>query len=228
MRSKNRYYTNTLSAYKLKRCYKLAPPRIRQYLSAEIEYVLQKINPGDCVLELGCGYGRVLSSLLQKTHHVVGIDTSLESVRLANELVMSSGNCSVLQMDAAHLAFSPQMFDVVVCIQNGISAFHVDPRGLIQESIQVIKPNGLALFSSYSEKIWDDRLLWFQKQSKAGLIGEIDTEKTRDGVIVCKDGFIATTIRKAEFFSFTAHLPVQMKVIEVDDSSLFCEITLRS
>jgi ubiquinone/menaquinone biosynthesis C-methylase UbiE len=228
MRLKNRYYADKLSAHKLKRCYELAPPRIQQYLDAEIRYVLRKITPGECILELGCGYGRVLSSLIQKTDCVVGIDTSLESLQLAKKLIVPSEKCSLLRMDAAHMAFSNQMFDVVICIQNGISAFHVDPRELIHESIRVTKPHGLVLFSSYSEKIWNDRLLWFQIQSKAGLIGEIDSEKTRDGVIICKDGFTATTVSKEEFCSFTAHLPVKTKISEVDESSLFCEITRNS
>ncbi len=225
MCKKNTYYADKLSAHKLKRCYELASPRIQQYLDAEIRYVLRKITPGQCILELGCGYGRVLSSLIQKTDYVVGIDTSLESLHLATELIVPLKKCSLLRMDAAHLAFSNQMFDVVICIQNGISAFHVDPKKLIQESVRVIKPKGLVLFSSYSEKIWDDRLLWFQRQSKAGLIGEIDSDKTGNGVIVCKDGFTATTISKAEFASFIADLPVKTKICEIDKSSLFCEIT---
>jgi len=226
MRLNKRYYSDKLSAHKLQHCYDLAPPRIRQYLDAEIKHVLKKITPGQCILELGCGYGRVLSSLIQTTDQVVGIDTSLESLQLAKKLIMPSEKCSLFRMDAVHMAFSNQMFDVVICIQNGISAFHVNQRGLIQESLRVIKPHGHLLFSSYSEKIWDDRLLWFQKQSEAGLIGEIDFEKTRSGVIVCKDGFTATTVSKAEFRSFTADLPINMTFIEVDKSSLFCEITL--
>jgi len=222
----NGYYTDKLSAYKLKRCYELAPPRIQQYLDAEIRYVLERINPGDCVLELGCGYGRVLSALVQKTNHVIGIDTSLDSIRLAKELIGPSEKCNLLRMDAAHLAFPDHIFDVVICIQNGISAFHVDPRGVLQESIRVAKSNGLVLFSSYSEKIWKDRLLWFQLQSKAGLIGEVDSKKTRDGVIVCKDGFTATTLSKAQFRLLTKNFHVNTRIVEVDESSLFCEITL--
>jgi len=153
MRLKNRYYTDKLSAHKLKRCYELAPPRIQQYLDAEIRYVLKKITSGQYILELGCGYGRVLSSLIQKTDRVVGIDTSLESLQFAKKFIIPSEKCSLLRMDAEHMAFSNQIFDVVICVQNGISAFHVDPQELIQESIRVIKPHGLVLFSSYSKNM---------------------------------------------------------------------------
>ncbi|PNX48546.1 MAG: SAM-dependent methyltransferase, partial [Thermoplasmata archaeon M9B1D] len=61
-------------------------------------------------------------------------------------------------------------------------------------------------------------------QSDAGLIGEIDSKKTRDGVIVCKDGFTATTVNKEQFIALTQRFNVKTSIIEVDESSLFCEI----
>jgi ubiquinone/menaquinone biosynthesis C-methylase UbiE len=224
MCSDRKYYNEKLSANKLKRCYETAPPRIKQYLEAEVNYTLKKINLGDFVLELGCGYGRILPSLAQKAGPVIGIDMSLQSLILAKDTVRGFNNCHLIRMDAAQLAFTNQVFDVVVCIQNGISAFHVNKADLIRESIRVTKPGGTILFSSYSDKFWDYRQHWFKLQSKAGLIGEIDSEKTRDGVIVCKDGFTATTVNKEQFVELTRRFNVKSSIIEVDQSSLFCEI----
>jgi ubiquinone/menaquinone biosynthesis C-methylase UbiE len=218
------YYNETLSANKLKHCYEIAPTRIKQYLEAEVNHVLQKINPGDSVLELGCGYGRILPSLTKKGNHVIGIDTAIHSIILAKETIQGIQNCHLMRMDAAQLAFNNHVFDIVVCIQNGISAFHVKMDDLIRESIRVTKPGGTILFSSYSDKFWEHRKHWFELQAKAGLIGEIDSEKTRDGMIICKDGFTATTIDKELFISLTQKFHVKTEIIEIDESSLFCEI----
>ena len=219
------YYEDKLSAVRLKRCYELAPPRVRQYLEAEIDYVLQKIRAGDIVLELGCGYGRILPRLAQKTRMVIGIDTSLASLVLGREMLFDISNCRLLNMDAVQLAFCDRVFDCVVCIQNGISAFHVNQQDLIRESVRVTKLGGTVLFSSYSNKFWEERLNWFQLQLETGLLGEIDHEKTRDGMIVCKDGFTATTVRSHQFLALTAELDLNARIVEVDESSLFCEIT---
>jgi SAM-dependent methyltransferase len=219
------YYREKLSAKRLKQAYDIAPPRIRQYLEAEVNHVLGKIRTGDTVLELGCGYGRILPSLAQKAERVIGIDTSWDSLLLGREMLADITNCFLLQMDALQLAFSDNALDKVVCIQNGISAFHVDQRRLIEESVRVVKPGGSALFSSYSEKFWENRLVWFQQQSEAGLLGEIDLEKSRDGLIVGQDGFTATTVRPDDFLSLTADFNVDVHIVEVDESSLFCEIT---
>jgi SAM-dependent methyltransferase len=215
-----RYYAQKLSAERLRRCYELAPPRVRRYLEAEIEYVLDRIGPGDTVLELGCGYGRVLGRMAERARRAVGIDTSPESLRLAG-----GPNVALALMDAAALGFRPKAFDVVACVQNGVSAFGVDRRTLIGEALRVTRPGGTALFSSYAAAFWDHRLEWFRRQSGAGLLGEIDEGRTGDGVIVCRDGFRVETVGEEGFRELTRGLAAEVRLTVVDSSSLFCELT---
>lgn len=118
-------------------------------------------------------------------------------------------------------------FDLTMCIQNGISAFGVDQQQLFAEAIRVTRPRGTVLFSSYSHRFWEERLKWFEIQAEEGLIGEIDYRGTGNGVIVCKDGFRATTVDAERFRSLAAALGLVPNIIEVDGSSLFCELALR-
>ncbi len=220
------YYAEKLSAERLRKCYEVAPPRVRQYLDAEVDHAASRIQPGDTVLELGCGYGRIFEKLADKTTTLIGIDNSLSSLRLGREMFSEVGNVHFLQMDAANLAFRNATFDVVLCIQNGLSAFKVDQRRLIEESIRVTRSGGKVLLSTYAQTFWEHRLHWFTLQADQGLLGEIDQQATGNGVIVCKDGFKATTITPDNFENLTAELGVQMHLLEVDESSLFCEIAL--
>jgi SAM-dependent methyltransferase len=221
------YYDDRLAAERLKRCYEIAPPRIRQYLRAEIEHVCERVRDCDWVLDLGCGYGRTLLELARRARRVVGIDTSAASLRMAREMLADVANCRLLRMNAVRMGFCDGAFDVAVCIQNGISAFHEDPRTLIRESLRVTRPGGIVLFSSYAEGFWSDRLEWFRMQAAEGLLGEIDEEKTGGGVIVCKDGFTATTFHPGDFRALTHDLDADARIEEVDGSSLFCEILTR-
>ncbi|MFQ5629752.1 MAG: class I SAM-dependent methyltransferase [bacterium] len=193
-------------------------------MNAEIDFVLERIKPEDRVLELGCGYGRVLKSILKKAETVVGIDTSRESLAMAKAYLGYAKSCRLVEMDAVDLRFENHEFDLVFCIQNGISVFHVDPHRLFQEAIRVTRPGGRVLFSSYSEKFWQHRLHWFRLQAQEGLVGEIDEQATGNGVIVCKDGFTATTVSVEEFLALAAAFQVEAKIYEIDDSSLFCEM----
>lgn len=218
------YYQERLSAERLKRVYEVAPPRVKRYLKAEIEHVLGKLVPGAAVLELGCGYGRVLEPLARVAGLVCGVDTSLESLAYGKPALERFPHCHLVRMDASRLAFRDGAFDCSVCIQNGISAFHVDPRELMRESIRVTRQCGLVLFSSYSEAFWDHRLEWFELQAREGLVGPIDREKTRDGRIVCTDGFTATTVNRRQFAALARDIGVSAGIVEVDSSSVFCEI----
>ena len=139
------YYRDTLSGRRLERVYAIA---------------LSRIGPRDDVLELGCGYGRILLDVLR-------------------------------------------------------------------ESVRVTRAGGYVLCSSYSNAFWEHRLEWFERQADAGLIGEIDFEKTRDGLIVCKDGFTATTVAESHFRALARELGLDARLIEVDSSSIFCEIAVR-
>lgn len=221
------YYSQKLSGEKLRLCYEIAPPRVKQYLEAEIEFVLDKMKPSGLVLELGCGYGRVLKRLLAKAKTVVGIDTSYASLSLARDVYCKRSHCHLFVMDAVELGFRDQQFDTVVCIQNGISAFSVDQRKLIEEAMRVTHSGGEVFFSSYSERFWEDRLDWFRIQSEKKLVGEIDDEATGNGVIVCKDGFKASTVSPDDFIMLTTDLDIDPIITEVDNSSIFYELQTR-
>jgi ubiquinone/menaquinone biosynthesis C-methylase UbiE len=221
---KGTYYEDKLSATKLLKCYEIANPRIKRYLDAEIQFVISNIHGAGLALELGCGYGRVLKAVSPFVSTIVGNDISRASLELAISYMKPWGTHRIVQMDASKMAFPSSVFNAVFCVQNGISAFGVDRRRLIAEAIRVTKEEGLILFSSYSPKIWQERLDWFRNQSRMGLLGEIDEEKTHDGTIVCKDGFRATTVSGNQFIDLFEEFGLDASIIEVDNSSTFCKV----
>jgi SAM-dependent methyltransferase len=218
------YYAARLSAERLRACYDVAPPRTIRYLEAEIAHVLGHAFPSALALELGCGYGRVLRRLAPRVQVVVGVDNALASLALAREHVAGAGEVRLAAMDAGRTAFRDGVFDLTVCIQNGISAFQVDPPALMREALRITRSGGLVLFSSYSARFWEARLEWFEAQASHGLIGEIDREATHDGVIVCRDGFRAVTVDAEGFRRLVEPLGLVAHIAEVDGSSLFCEL----
>ncbi len=222
------YYKDRLSANNLLKCYEVAPPRIRQYFEAEIQFVISNIKGSDLVLELGCGYGRAMKAISPFVSTVVGSDISRASLELARSYMLPHRNYWIAQTDASNVAFRTGIFDAVFCIQNGISAFGVNKKRLIAESIRVTKDNGLILFSSYSPKIWKERLDWFRKQHETGLLGEIDEKRTNAGTIACKDGFRATTVSPDEFIELFGEFRLNASIIEVDQSSIFYKATKNS
>ncbi len=220
------YYTSKLAAQRLRACYEVAPPAARAYLEAEIDFVLAHLSDEMVLLELGCGYGRVLRRLAPAARASVGIDTSAPSLGLAREFLGDLTTTSLAVMDATRMGFADGTFDLTLCVQNGISAFGVDAHTLIREAIRVTRAGGTVLFSSYASAFWASRLEWFRAQAAHGLIGEIDEDATGAGVIVCKDGFRARTFGREDFAELAAGMRLAARIEEVAGSSLFCEVTV--
>jgi len=216
------YYAEKLSAERLRRCYEIAPPAVQGYLEAEIEHLRSRLRPGGSVLELGCGFGRVLRGLAGLAGRRVGIDLSRASLELARAEL--SGSCNLLEMDAARLGFRAASFDAVACVQNGVSTLGVQPARLAAEALRVARPGAPVLLSTYAEGFWEERLAWFRLQAAEGLLGPIDEEATGEGVIACRDGFRARTLAAPELASLARSLGVRWELTEVGGSSLFLEL----
>lgn len=217
------YYDEKLNSDKLFKVYETNIPRVKDYLDSEIEYVLNSLTGNEEVLELGAGYGRIMKKLAPKCKTITGIDISESNVFLGNEYLKENPNARIAKMDVHNLELDKE-YDVILCLQNGLSAMKGD-LDTIKDVLKYLKPGGKAFFSSYSEKFWDHRVLWFKEQADKGLLGEIDLEKTKDGKIVCKDGFIATTHSVDDFHEMGKALNYTYEIKEVKDSSLFFVVT---
>jgi len=219
------YYRSHLLGSDLQKVYEVASPRVQRYLHAEIENVVERVRGAGCVLELGCGYGRILRELAPHVGRAVGIDIVPENLRSASAYLRSRKNCDLLRMNAVRLAFADARFDATVCVQNGISAFGVDRSKLVSESVRVTREGGRILFSTYSPQIWADRLEWFQAQARAGLIGPVDEARSGEGTIVCRDGLRLTAASGEELRDLFAQTGQRARIHEIDRSSVFAEVT---
>jgi len=195
--------------------------RVAGFLEAEIDFVRKRLTGSENVLELGAGYGRIMKALSGSCRSITGIDIAEASVELGKEYLKDCPNCQLYCMDAFHMNLESG-FDTVLCLQNGLSAIKGgETRKLMDHTMKLLKDNGTAYFSSYSPKFWAYRLEWFREQARKGLIGEIDPDRTKDGNIVCKDGFTARTIPEAEFESLGRYTGCPFEITEVDESSIF-------
>lgn len=216
------YYAESLNSQKLFQVYNTAIPRIQQYFEAEIDFVRRQLTGRERVLEVGAGYGRIVRALAPCCASILGMDISPDSVILGKEYLKDFPNADMVEMDVHHMHFD-QIFDVTLCLQNALSAMRADDQ-VIQNILGLLSPGGTAFFSTYSANFWAWRIAWFQEQADKGLLGELDLEKTKDGVIVCKDGFRATTQTPEEYEAIGRASGLPYEVTEVDGSSLFLVI----
>ncbi len=214
------YYSQKLNSQKLFKVYETKIPRVKQYFDAEIAFVRENLTGSERVLELGAGYGRIVKELAGNCKSIVGIDISDESVLLGKEYLKDSPNSEIMTMDVNHLTLE-EKFDVILCLQNGLSAMKVTSSDLIEKILGMVVSGGKVYFSTYSEKFWEYRVMWFKEQAEKGLLGEIDLDKTKDGVIICKDGFKAITYTPKDLKMIGQLSGYEYQIQEVDESSVF-------
>jgi ubiquinone/menaquinone biosynthesis C-methylase UbiE len=117
----------------------LAPIKHRSY-----EYM--HLQPGQTVLDVGCGPGidtTALAQIVGETGYVVGIDQDIEMLSRADQVVKETGlNTYVehLRGDATSLAFDSEQFDA--CRSERLFIHLLHPERAINEMVRVTKPGG--------------------------------------------------------------------------------------
>lgn len=221
---KKNYYEEKLNSNGLMYAYETSIPRIKQYLAEEINFTKKMLSTNDTVLELGAGYGRIMKELASNCKEITGIDISANSVSLSKEYLKNIQNANVVKMNVHKMSLE-QIYDKVICLQNGLSSMNIESSNLIDEILKLVKLGGKAIFSTYSDRFWEYRVKWFKEQADKKLLGELDLDKTKDGIIVCKDGFRAITYTKEDLKRIGEKTVYKYEVVEVDESSLFLIIT---
>ena len=102
---------------------------------------------GQKVIDVGCGGGLLSEALARRGAEVTGIDLAEASIAVAREHAGASGwplTTSVATEAMAQRA--PKSFDVVCCLE---MLEHVpDPEAIIKACAELLRPGGLAVFST--------------------------------------------------------------------------------
>lgn len=110
----------------------------------EFTYGHLTIQPGDHVLEIGFGNGRLLPLLLDRMElKVTGIDLSSDMVALAktfNASYLDKGCLSLIEANVSDLPFEAESFDAVCSINT--LYFWEDPIACAQQIFRVLKSGG--------------------------------------------------------------------------------------
>ena len=115
--------------------------------SAAYTDALESVGAGARTLEYGAGNGGLSFGLAQRGADAIAIDISSVAVDQVNDMVGEMGldpaRCRAVVMDAEHLEFPDDSFDVV--LGSGI-LHHLDLDASFREVARVLAPGGRAVF----------------------------------------------------------------------------------
>lgn len=113
-------------------------------------FTLGQINPGDAVLDIGCGAGFdliIASRLVGPEGKVCGIDLTPEMVKKAEDNLQRTGvtNGEVRLAGAEAIPYNDNVFDVI--ISNGVLNLSPRKEKSFSEIYRVLKPDGRLQFA---------------------------------------------------------------------------------
>lgn len=111
------------------------------------------IRENDLALDIGCGGGANVKTLLEKSTHgkVTGVDyseVSVEESTKMNTAAIEEGRCEIIQGDVMELPFAEASFDVVTAFETVY--FWPDISKSFEQVFRVLKNNGIFLICNES------------------------------------------------------------------------------
>ena len=135
------------------------------------DFFVNRIHKNEHVLDIGCGGGFLANDLAARGFQVVGIDASVESLRIAQERD-ETRSVQYQVEDAYQVSFDANTFDVV-CAMDFLE--HVQyPDQVILEASRVLKPGGCFFFHTFNRNLISGLLAircveWFVKNTPKDL-----------------------------------------------------------
>ena len=140
---------------------------------------LAEIEPGDALLDIGCGTGTLAIAAWHKVQpggHVTGVDVSPRMIEVANAKARRRGADIAFQTgDAAALPFADNSFDVVTVTTVLHMLGDTRQRDCLGEALRVLRRGGRLLLVDYAGPMAERRHL----SAKHGPHGRFDLNRLR-------------------------------------------------
>jgi ubiquinone/menaquinone biosynthesis C-methylase UbiE len=133
------------------------------------------------ILDLGCGTGIFLNELSTRAKFVVGVDASLEMLKVAKG---RAKEVALVQADADALPFAGRSFDAVVSVT--LLQNMPDPAVTVGEIARVLRPSGVAVLTVLKRKYSREELEKWVKHASMELVGYGEIEGSEDVFCVAR------------------------------------------
>ena len=124
-----------------------------EFYITKIQTAVAMVRVADVVIDIGCGDGVFVQYARERGGRVIGLDPSLEGLRLARSMVGGGGLCAA---SARHLPLPAQMADLVMMID--VVNYLDECDEVVAEAARVLKPGGaLVIMSPFEISLQKER-----------------------------------------------------------------------
>jgi ubiquinone/menaquinone biosynthesis C-methylase UbiE len=128
----------------------------KELFDAEDVFILDNVSEDSLVLDIGCGDGRNIKTILQKTKNVAGIDNDKVAIQDARKNFLDIPSVKLVKSEAVNLPFEDKTFNVVVMFDI-LQNLNLQKGQVFLEVKRVLEDHGKILLCTYSEDALEER-----------------------------------------------------------------------
>lgn len=146
-------------------------------------FVSHFLQPGDTILDLGCGSGTLLAKMSRAGHPVTGVDMSENMLVLAQEKLLQSGTpFELYEYDMSEFLADSASYDIIVSSCDSIN--YLEEATMVETMFRnietMLKPGGFFIFDVHSNFTFEERFknwVYVDMQETLSVVWECENEK---------------------------------------------------
>ena len=214
---RNDFFARIEQAEFISRVYAETPLVIQKFFRQESGMLQKSLAGARRVLEVGCGFGRVLEWVPAEVNYA-GIDISRHYVEEAKS---RNPRGDWICGDATSLPFQGGRFDAVFCVQNTLGNMEGIEEKVLSEMRRVCRPRGKVILSVYSEDSFETRRLWYDRLVDIGIFRRVWLDPVRPRVARSDTGWSSRCFDRAEVSRYFEGVS-SLDITKLDSFLYFC------
>ncbi|MEQ1500163.1 MAG: class I SAM-dependent methyltransferase [Parcubacteria group bacterium] len=138
------------------------PKSFVKLFEQEKAYLRRNVEEDAKVLDIGCGNGRNILSIVDITENVTGLDIDEKAVEDTRANIAKYPKVEVILGDVTNMSFTDKTFDVVVFSMTLVNLDNQKSKAL-SELKRVAKDDAKIIISVYSEKATYERMIMYRQ-----------------------------------------------------------------
>lgn len=185
------------------------PPKlIQEFLDGEINFLKSYIKDKKDILEVGCGYGRLIKVLAPKSKKITGIDFSEPLLMRAKKNLSKTKNAKLLLMDGKKIDLPQNSYDYVLCLDSSFGNMPGIELRVIKQMKKICKKDGEIIISVFSQNAKKAQI---QNYKRIGLKNITNNGKA----IHTAEGFYSRRFSKKDLKEIFASVGLKCKITKI-------------
>jgi ubiquinone/menaquinone biosynthesis C-methylase UbiE len=138
------------------------PKSFIKLFEQEEAYIKRSIKKGEKILDVGCGTGRTILSIVDVAENITGLDIDPKAIEDTKKNTANHKNVDIVLGSATSIPFEDKTFDVVVFSMTLVN-LDTEKSKALSEMKRVAKDNAKIIVSVYSEKATEERMNMYKQ-----------------------------------------------------------------